>query len=302
MQRTNFTTTHSLIKHSLRLIHKVLAHIEEKNNFKATNNFALSGGDINQVFKIETNIRNYVIKINFADRFPEMFQKEASGLEILRNSKTFKIPEVIDLGEFDGLSYLLLEFIESGQKNSSFYKDFGETLAEMHQVSSEEFGLQDNNYIGELPQYNVSKSSASEFYLSQRLEPQFKMAKQRGFSFSNLNSFYKKVEQSVPDEAPSLVHGDLWSGNYMVDKLQNPVLIDPAVAFAPRELDFGMMSLFGGFPDSVYESYQNKFPLQSGWRSRLPMFQLYYLLVHLNIFGSSYLGSVEQAMQRSLQL
>lgn len=284
------------------MIRKVLAQIEEKNNFKTRNDFALSGGDINEVFKIETENQNFVVKINFADRFPEMFQKESVGLGLLQNSKTFRIPKVIDIDEFDGLSYLLLEFIESGQENPKFYHDFGETLAEMHQVSSDHFGLQDNNYIGELPQYNARKSNAAEFYLSQRLEPQFRMAKERGFSFSDLNAFYKKVEQLVPDEAPSLVHGDLWSGNYMVDQNQNPVLIDPAVAFAPRELDFGMMSLFGGFPNSVYDSYQNKFPLQSGWQSRLPMFQLYFLLVHLNIFGSSYLGSVEKAMQHSLQI
>ncbi|MFN2260520.1 MAG: fructosamine kinase family protein [Psychroflexus sp.] len=289
-------------KLSSKMINKILTYIEDKNNFKTLNSFALSGGDINEVFKIETEHQNFVVKINYANRFPKMFQKEAAGLELLRNSKTFRIPKVIDVDEFDGLSYLLLEFIESGQNNQTFYQNFGETLAEMHQVSSEKFGLSENNYIGELPQHNAQKTKPAEFYLSQRLEPQFKIAKERGFSFSNLESFYKKVENSIPDEAPSLVHGDLWSGNYMVDKNQNPVLIDPAVAFAPRELDFGMMSLFGGFPNSVYDAYQNKFPLKSGWQSRLPMFQLYFLLVHLNIFGSSYLSSVENAMQSSLQI
>ena len=120
------------------------------------------------------------------------------------------------------------------------------------------------------------------------------MAKDRGFHFTDLELFYKNISSEIPNEPPALVHGDLWSGNYMVLKTGNPALIDPAVAFAPREMDLAMMQLFGGFSEEVFRLYDEIFPLENNWKNRIPLWQLYYLLVHLNLFGSGYLSRVQR--------
>ncbi|HET8753258.1 MAG TPA: fructosamine kinase family protein, partial [Salinimicrobium sp.] len=120
----------------------------------------------------------------------------------------------------------------------------------------------------------------------------------RGFSFQNLDRIFKNISSEIPEEPPALIHGDLWSGNYLVNEKGLPCLIDPAVSFAPREMDLAMMKLFGGFPENVFNIYSEIFPVQPKFESRISLWQLYYLLVHLNIFGSSYLPSVTGILQR----
>jgi fructosamine-3-kinase len=134
--------------------------------------------------------------------------------------------------------------------------------------------------------------------LNERLIPQLKLAKDRGFDLAVTNQFLKKVSEIVPDEAPALVHGDLWNGNYLTDETGAPVLIDPAVAYASRETDLAMMQLFGGFPAEVYKMYDEIFPMKPNWKERLPLWQLYYLLVHLNLFGRGYLAQVTSIIKR----
>ena len=124
------------------------------------------------------------------------------------------------------------------------------------------------------------------------------MASKRGFSFKNLEQFYRNISEEIPEEAPALIHGDLWSGNFITNEEGLPCLIDPAVGYAPREMDLAMMKLFGGFPEQVFEEYDEIFPLEKGFQERIPIWQLYYLLVHLNIFGSSYKPSVAQIVKR----
>ena len=124
------------------------------------------------------------------------------------------------------------------------------------------------------------------------------MASENGFQFKKLTSFYKTISKIIPNEAPSLIHGDLWSGNYMVSKKSQAVLIDPAVAFAPREMDIAMMKLFGGFSEELIINYNSIFPLEKGWEDRVSLWQLYYLLVHLNLFGSSYLPKVKSIINK----
>jgi fructosamine-3-kinase len=175
---------------------------------------------------------------------------------------------------------------------------FAEALACLHKTTAKNFGLDHDNYIGSLPQQNNFCSSASEFYITQRLEPQFKMAADNGFNFKNLEKFFKNISEEISNEAPALVHGDLWNGNYMVSKIGEAVLIDPAVAYAPREMDIAMMKLFGGFSEEIFSNYNAAFPLGEGWKERLPLWQLYYLLVHLNLFGSGYLPQVNSVIKR----
>ncbi|SRX54203.1 fructosamine kinase family protein [Aequorivita sp. CIP111184] len=279
---------------------QLLSQIASQNNLQLLEYKSLTGGDINDVYHLKCHEGIFVIKLNDALKFPRIFDAEAKGLQLLKQSHSFKIPNVIAEGEFQKSSYLLLEYISPGNKLNIFWESFAENLAKLHKTSSEQFGLNHNNYIGSLPQKNEYRSAVSEFYISQRLDPQFKMASENGFNFKNLEEFYKNISGEIPSEPPSLIHGDLWNGNYMVSENGNPVLIDPAVAFAPREMDLAMMKLFGGFSEEVFSNYNAIFPLTDGWKERVPLWQLYYLLVHLNIFGSGYLQQVKGIIKRFL--
>lgn len=228
-----------------------------------------------------------------------MFQKEAEGLELLSSSNSFRIPKVLGLGTIQNMAYLLLEFIPSGSRSKDFSSEFAQKLVALHQNAADTFGLDHDNYIGSLVQYNRPQlKEASEFYIERRIKPQIDWAGHKGFTFKGIPSFYKNLEQIIPKEKPSLIHGDLWGGNYLVDSEGLPVLIDPAVAYAPREMDLGMMKLFGGFESSIFQEYHELFPMEKDWESRIPIWQLYYLLVHLNLFGSSYYASVNQIIQK----
>ncbi|MBT8318886.1 MAG: fructosamine kinase family protein, partial [Gramella sp.] len=174
----------------------------------------------------------------------------------------------------------------------------GEQLAKLHKQSASSFGLKTDNYIGSLPQYNQHRKKASEFYVEMRLEPQIKMASENAYKLNISNKFYANCEEIIPDEPPALVHGDLWNGNYIVNSQGLPCLIDPAVAYAPREMDIGMMHLFGGFSTELFKTYNEIFPLRENWKDRLDLWKLYYLLVHLNIFGSGYQAQVNSIISR----
>lgn len=192
-----------------------------------------------------------------------------------------------------------MEKLPIGQKEESFWEKFARDLAKLHQVTQPTFGLDHDNYIGSLPQYNTSKTQkAAEFYIECRLEPQFRLAEKNGYSFKALDRFYKHLESHIPEEPPALIHGDLWGGNYMIIRKAEPALIDPAVAFAPREMDLAMMKLFGGFPPETFLHYQAHFPLEKNWKKRLEIWQLYYLLVHLNLFGAGYLSPVKRILKK----
>ena len=271
----------------------VLQQIFASRNEELLSAQALAGGDINQVFKVSSDSGEYVIKLNHRQRYPGMFQAEAKGLQLLKSSDTFKIPNVIDTGHEGSLSYLILEHVNEGMKSASFWEVFAKRLADLHRTTHDAFGLDHTNYIGSLVQYNHRSLSGSEFYINSRLEPQFKLAFDAGYNFKGLDQFYKQVSKLLPDEAPALVHGDLWNGNYMVNQNGNPVLIDPAVAFSFREADLAMMRLFGGFDRSVFDIYNEEFPLAAGADERIGLFQLYFILVHLNLFGSGYLAQVQ---------
>lgn len=272
---------------------QILQKITSQNNFNLLEAKPLSGGDINEVFLMKCKEGYLVVKLNDASKFPKMFIAEAKGLELLNATSTFKIPAVLGKGQIKNTSYLLLEYISSGKANPNFWQDFGKNLARLHKTTQKSFGLEHNNYIGSLPQKNDYKDSASAFYIHERLEPQFKLASDTGFQFKDLDKFYNTLSEVIPKEAPSLIHGDLWSGNFMISKNGQPVLIDPAVAFAPREMDLAMMKLFGGFPDEVFKIYNSYFALEPQWEERLSLWQLYYLLVHLNLFGAGYLSRVK---------
>lgn len=270
-----------------------LKYIAEENSFEILEVTSLGGGDINQVFLITTTgAGKFVVKLNSSEKYPGMFQAEKEGLEELSASKTFKIPAVINNGKIDGNSYLLLEYLESGTPGGSFWENFGEKLASLHKKTASQFGFHNDNYIGSLPQKNSRTSGAAEFYVNQRLIPQLQLAREQNFELSTSDHFLRNIADNIPNEPPSLVHGDLWSGNYIATTEGTPALIDPAVAYAPREMDLAMMKLFGGFNRKVFQIYEEEFPLEKGFEDRVQLWQLYYLLVHLNIFGKGYRNQV----------
>jgi protein-ribulosamine 3-kinase len=262
----------------------------------------LSGGDINQAFKIETGEGFWFAKCNRADSFPAMFEAEAKGLDLLGSAAEILIPEVIGFGTHDNESMLVLEFIQPGRENADFWTNFGRNMARLHRHSSDEFGLDYDNYIGSLPQYNENRAEWIEFFIQNRLGPQIKMARD---AFKIDSSDIKKFENLhpvladfFPLEKPSLLHGDLWSGNYMSHSSGQACIMDPAVYYGHRLMDLGMTKLFGGFTNEFYTAYNDEYQLDKNWIDSIEIANIYPLMVHVNLFGGGYLGSVMRILKK----
>lgn len=277
----------------LQSLSKELVHLGE-----IVKTQALSGGDINEVYRIDFDSeKSYCLKLNNADRFSGMFEAEHKGLDLLRQNSSFIIPKVIQTGTVLQQSYLLMNYIPRGLKRGPFLEKFGRSLAEMHQTSSPTFGLDHDNYIGSLVQVNQTFESWSDFFRETRLIPQLKIA--RNLARVNTETIrlfdrlFSKLQDLFPVENPALIHGDLWNGNQMSSMDGSPVLIDPAVSFSHREMDLAMMKLFGGFDQRIFEVYQEVFPLEKGWRERTELCNLYPLMVHVNLFGGHYVHQVQ---------
>lgn len=262
----------------------------------------IGGGSINDAYRLDTTTGRFFLKTNSADRYPSMFEAEADGLRRLREAGPLRVPEVIDHGEHHDDSYLLLEWVESGPRSSTFWADFGRGLAQLHQHTHEHFGLERDNYIGSLKQVNTHAVDWPSFFIHQHLEPQLKMARDRkrveaGMAF-RFERLFHQMDELFPSEPPALLHGDLWSGNFLCDSQGRPVLIDPAVYYGHREMDLAMTKLFGGFDGELHTAYQAEWPLEKGWEERVDLCNLYPLLVHVNLFGESYVAQVESVLKR----
>ncbi len=261
----------------------------------------LGGGSINETFRIETTSGTVFIKYNLAKRYPGMFTAEAKGLRILEEADCIQVPKVLHSDEIGEYSFLLLGYIESQVPASDFWQRFGQKLALLHHHSSTSFGLDHDNYIGSIMQINRNHKSWTEFLISERLEPMLSMAmdigKLNGHDVRKFEILYKKLPEILPVEPPSLIHGDLWSGNFMDGDDGNAWMIDPAVYYGHREMDIAMSKLFGGFTKAFYDAYNDSWPLEPGWQGRIPLNQLYPLLVHVNLFGESYSQQVRQILK-----
>lgn len=276
--------------------------IEEQLNQKISNATALSGGDINEVYKIETDKEVIVVKINDLKRFLEMLEKEFRALDFLKNASKAIYPSPILHFSDDESQYLAMKYIAEGSNSTNGQKLLGQHLADQHRCSNESFGWEEDNYIGSLPQINALKSNWSDFYAENRILYQIKMAFDSGIInkevLKKAELFCAKIEEIFPKESPALLHGDLWGGNYFIDQNDQPLFYDPAVYYGHREIDIAMTRLFGGFSTEFYESYNESFPLEKGWESRIQYSQLYPNLVHLNLFGVGYLSSVVDVVGR----
>ncbi|MFO8130210.1 MAG: fructosamine kinase family protein [Bacteroidales bacterium] len=290
------------------LTEKLLNHLSAKLSGKLTTATTIrsfrpvSGGDINQAYRLESNNGTFFIKVNNASRYPAMFETEARGLELLGKAGELTVPEVILHGALDDTAYLMLNFIHQSTQMHGFWDAFGNGLARLHKHSWNGFGLDHDNYIGSLPQSNTPQQSWAGFYSEERLRPQINMAQKNGFidtfTVNQFEALFTQLENIFPEEPPSLVHGDLWGGNYMCGPQGEPVIIDPAVYYGHREMDLGMTRLFGGFHDRFYRSYNEQYPLSPGWEERLDICNLYPLMVHVNLFGPGYAGSVKSILSR----
>lgn len=265
-------------------------------NIRAQN--AIGGGCINNALKLKTNVGNYFLKWNDASLFPGMFDSEAKGLNLLRDSNSVYVPEVISSNESGEQSFLMLEYIDSGGMSVNYWEDFGRQLSTLHRVSADAFGLDHDNYIGSLKQSNQEHSTWRDFFINERILPQLELANLESGLTQKFENLFEKLDDLFPNEAPALLHGDLWSGNYMVSENGDPVIMDAAVYYGHREMDLAMSKLFGGFDTRFYTSYNEAFHLERGWELRLDICNLYPLLVHVNLFGGSYLSQIESIMRR----
>ena len=175
-------------------------------------------------------------------------------------------------------------------------------MAKLHKHSADSFGLDHHNFIGKLPQSNSQKESWADFFISERIEPQIKLGvDSEKFSpaiFSQLNKLHSVVEKLFPPEKPSLLHGDLWSGNYMYTTNGIASIYDPAVYYGHREMDLAMTRLFGGFTKDFYAGYQSEYPLEDGFEERVQLCNLYPVLVHANLFGGGYIQQAKSLLVR----
>ena len=263
----------------------------------------LSGGDISKAYLIQSENENLFCKIHLGDQAFEMFSTERLGLQALGKTKSIGIPKVLLCEQLEKGALLVMDYIEPRLPSAIDFEKLGHQLAALHQpIQGEMFGFESENFIGSLPQSNHRHSNWISFYVKKRLLPQLKIAQDlkrlERHEVPSENALLKICDRLFPDIEPSLLHGDLWGGNFLISKSGEPFLIDPAAYYGYNEVDLAMTRLFGGFSNEFYEAYREVIPAESGEKERCDLYQLYYLLVHLNLFGSSYKGSVTQILRR----
>ncbi len=265
----------------------------------------VDGGCINQTHILHlTNDERVFLKHN-PHPAPDFFVAESKGLELLSQAdKGPRIPKPLALQDSPTPSFLILEYIEKSSPAPDFPVRFAQSLADLHRNSHHSFGLDHDNYIGNTPQKNNFESNGVIFFRDQRLRYQQELARKSGKLPSSTDKKISKLCDRIENyldtagEKPALLHGDLWSGNYFSDRDHTACIFDPAVYFGLREADLAMTELFGRLPQRFYETYHEAFPLNPGYDERKDLFNLYHLLNHLNLFGSTYLGSVEQVIRK----
>jgi fructosamine-3-kinase len=260
----------------------------------------VGGGCIANACRLETDDAPLFLKYGDA-QVARTFPGEAAGLEAMRAAESpLTIPAVIDRVGPDGdrPGFLVMAWVETGRKGDSFWDEFGQGLAQMHRHAHEQYGFEQDNFIGRLPQQNEWMDTWPAFYRTQRLEPQVRMARERDRWRTDWTDALEALYRRLPDILPetpeaSVLHGDLWKGNYMVTAAGDPAIIDPATYYGHREADLAMTELFGGYQDRFYAAYREAWPLAPGYDTRKKVYNLYHLINHLNLFGAGYASSVE---------
>ncbi len=264
----------------------------------------ISGGCIHTAERIDTTVGTFFLKSNDGAFLPN-FKAEAQGLTLLAKSGTLRTPHVVKAVGTEEYSFLLMEYIERSdddERTPTFWEDFGRNVAALHHRNNKAFGLVNDNFIGALPQQNHYHKEWREFFIEERLEPMIRRALDTGQLGENAGKRFERLfpllDDYFSDEPPALLHGDLWSGNYLADEHGNAVLVDPAVYYGHREAEIAFMHLFGGFDARLFDAYNEVFPLFPDWQDRIATYNLYPLLVHVNLFGRSYWSGVEATLRK----
>lgn len=263
----------------------------------------VSGGDINHAYYVRTDENEYFVKAN-VNVPSSFFEVEAFGLDTVRQTNTIDVPNVYYYDtDPNQTMYLIMEWIE-GEKNTNTDEQLGRNLAAMHLAESAgSYGLDRHSFVGTLLQENQWYRSWSDYYREKRLLPQLEIGKERGYMstkrLKNLEKLIERLDDFIPKQPPaSLLHGDLWAGNWMIGPRGIPYLIDPSIVYGDPIFELAMTELFGGFSPVFYRAYQELLPLPDDYEDRKPIYQLFYLLVHLNLFGETYGPSVDRILKR----
>lgn len=258
------------------------------------------GGNFNLAVRLRVKNTEYFIKWTQGDH-QGLFEAEAKNLQMIHATDAIQVPQVLGVGQLDEKEYLMMECIESADKHVNYWHDFGEKLAHLHKnTSSLGHGLDYTNFIGAATQENSWKKDGVEFFIENRLNKQVDRAlydrKITPELAENFQRLYEKLPDLLPHEAPALIHGDLWSGNAMVNEQGLVTLVDPCCYYGLREAELAFTTMFGGFDTKFYEAYHATFPIEKGFHERIPLYNLYPLMVHVNLFGEGYLPAVNKIL------
>ncbi len=264
----------------------------------------VGGGCINRACRVSDGKRAYFVKLNQSARL-DMFAAEAAGLEAILRTNTLRAPRPLGYGSAGDQAFLVLEYLETGHGGRDSMVLLGRGLAAMHRHSTPHYGWERDNTIGSTPQPNPPEQDWVRFWQHHRLGHQLELAAAAGYG-GRLQERGRRLLEVVPaffpgpPHPPSLLHGDLWSGNYAVLHTGEPVIFDPAVYYGDREADLAMTELFGGFPEAFYAAYREAWPLPPEYAVRKTLYNLYHILNHLNLFGGGYRSQAETMIDRLL--
>jgi protein-ribulosamine 3-kinase len=288
-----------------KLLSQISAAISEatQHAFEVHSAMPVSGGSINEAFRLlGTNGSLYFLKLNAAPHHP-MFAAETAGLGELAASNTLHVPRAVTHGIAGHQSFLVLEHLELGSRGNASL--LGEQLAALHRCTAEGFGFSHNNFIGTTVQVNSWTDDWLDFWRKRRLGFQLQLAANNGLG-GELQTLGKQLLDALPDffagytPQPSLLHGDLWSGNHAFLADGTPTIFDPAAYYGDRECDIAMTELFGGYPENFYAAYRAAWPLHAGYENRRDLYNLYHILNHANLFGGGYVRQARNLMQQLL--
>ena len=276
----------------------LVARVEAALGVKVERAERVTGGDINDAYALHCAGGDKLFVKTKARAPATMYVREAEGLAFLREAGALRVPEVRFVDE----QMLVLEWVEASGRSARFDEELGRGLAQLHRFGAPSYGLGQANFVGSIPQDNTPARSWCEFYRARRLEPLIARA---GSTLPHtvrrdFDALFARLPALVVEEPPARLHGDLWSGNVHSDERGAPVLIDPAVYGGSREIDLAMLQLFGAPSQRMFAAYEEVYPLVDGWRERVALYQLYPLLVHVCLFGASYVSSVARAVTQYL--
>ncbi len=263
---------------------------------------SVGGGCINQTYRLRCNRGDLFVKLNDASGL-DMFEAEAEGLAELGQAPGLRVPQPLCWGRSGNQAYLVMECLELGGRGDA--AALGEGLAALHRITAERFGWHRDNTIGSTPQVNQQEHDWQRFWREHRLGFQLQLAGRNGAGSRTLE-LGQRLQEALPvllaghEPAASLLHGDLWSGNYSFTRAGQPAIFDPAVYYGDREADLAMTELFGGFGAAFYSAYRAAWPVDGGYAVRKVLYNLYHILNHFNLFGGGYLSRAQGMMERLL--